>query len=58
MVSCGDYHTMCLTNTGKVFVWGGSLHSVNFYKEVNITYRKEETQVRKERKPKDISQYS
>ena len=25
-VACGDYHTLCLTEEGKVFAWGGSLH--------------------------------
>ena len=25
-VACGDYHTLCLTNMGKVYAWGGSLH--------------------------------
>lgn len=31
-VACGDYHTMCLTDQGQVYVWGGSLHNViNFY---------------------------
>ncbi|KRX02730.1 Regulator of chromosome condensation 1/beta-lactamase-inhibitor protein II [Pseudocohnilembus persalinus] len=24
-VACGDYHTICLTEEGKVFAWGGSL---------------------------------
>ena len=28
-VACGDYHTLCLTNLGKVFVWGGTLHKVS-----------------------------
>lgn len=27
-VACGDYHTMCLTSDGIVYVWGGSLHNV------------------------------
>jgi alpha-tubulin suppressor-like RCC1 family protein len=27
-VACGDFHTMCLTENGKIFVWGGSLHNV------------------------------
>lgn len=25
-VAVGDYHTMCLTDDGKVLAWGGSLH--------------------------------
>ncbi len=25
-VACGDYHTLCLTEFGKVYAWGGSLH--------------------------------
>ena len=25
-VACGDYHTMCLTEDGKVYSWGGTLH--------------------------------
>ena len=25
-VACGDYHTLCLTNDGQVFAWGGTLH--------------------------------
>ena len=25
-MACGDYHTMCLTEEGKVFAWGGTLH--------------------------------
>lgn len=25
-VACGDYHTLCLTDLGKIYVWGGSLH--------------------------------
>jgi alpha-tubulin suppressor-like RCC1 family protein len=28
-VACGDFHTICLTENGKVFVWGGSLHNVS-----------------------------
>ena len=28
-VTCGDYHTMCLTDAGEVYVWGGSLHNVS-----------------------------
>jgi RCC1 and BTB domain-containing protein len=26
-VACGDYHTMCLTEDGKVYAWGGTLHN-------------------------------
>jgi alpha-tubulin suppressor-like RCC1 family protein len=25
-VSTGDYHTMCLTQDGEVYAWGGTLH--------------------------------
>ena len=25
-VSCGDYHTLCLLETGEVYAWGGTLH--------------------------------
>lgn len=25
-VACGDYHTLCLLEDGKVYAWGGSLH--------------------------------
>eukprot|EP01017_Pseudomicrothorax_dubius_P028781 TRINITY_DN3446_c0_g2_i8.p1 TRINITY_DN3446_c0_g2~~TRINITY_DN3446_c0_g2_i8.p1 ORF type:complete len:445 (+),score=87.98 TRINITY_DN3446_c0_g2_i8:39-1373(+) len=25
-VACGDYHTLCLLETGVVFAWGGTLH--------------------------------
>jgi RCC1 and BTB domain-containing protein len=25
-VACGDYHTLSLTEDGKVYAWGGSLH--------------------------------
>ena len=25
-VACGDYHTMCLTEEGHVYAWGGTLH--------------------------------
>jgi alpha-tubulin suppressor-like RCC1 family protein len=25
-VACGDYHTMCLSEEGQVFAWGGTLH--------------------------------
>jgi alpha-tubulin suppressor-like RCC1 family protein len=25
-VACGDYHTMCLTQNGQVYAWGGTLH--------------------------------
>lgn len=25
-VSCGDYHTLCLTDDGQVYTWGGNLH--------------------------------
>jgi len=25
-VACGDYHTLCLSEEGQVFAWGGTLH--------------------------------
>jgi len=25
-VACGDYHTLCLTEDGRVYAWGGTLH--------------------------------
>ena len=25
-VACGDYHTLSLSEDGKVYAWGGSLH--------------------------------
>ena len=25
-VACGDYHTLCLLETGEVYAWGGTLH--------------------------------
>jgi len=25
-VAVGDYHTLCLTDSGQVYAWGGSLH--------------------------------
>jgi alpha-tubulin suppressor-like RCC1 family protein len=25
-VACGDYHTLCLTEEGEVYSWGGSLY--------------------------------
>ena len=25
-VACGDYHTMCLSEEGHVYAWGGTLH--------------------------------
>lgn len=25
-VACGDYHTLCLTEDGQVYAWGGTLH--------------------------------
>ena len=25
-VACGDYHTLCLSEDGKVYAWGGTLH--------------------------------
>ena len=25
-VACGDYHTLCLTDDGQVYTWGGNLH--------------------------------
>ena len=25
-VACGDYHTMCLSEEGRVYAWGGTLH--------------------------------
>lgn len=25
-VACGDYHTLCLLDDGKVFAWGGTLY--------------------------------
>lgn len=25
-VACGDYHTLCLLQTGEVYAWGGTLH--------------------------------
>jgi alpha-tubulin suppressor-like RCC1 family protein len=27
-VECAEFHTLCLTNTGQVYAWGGSLHKV------------------------------
>ena len=27
-VECGDYHTLCLLDTGVVYTWGGTLHKV------------------------------
>ena len=27
-VACGDYHTLCLTQNGEVYAWGGTLHKV------------------------------
>ncbi len=27
-VECGDYHTLCLLDSGDVYTWGGSLHKV------------------------------
>ena len=26
MVACGDYHTLCLLENGRVYSWGGTLH--------------------------------
>jgi len=25
-VACGDYHTLCLSDDGQVWAWGGTLH--------------------------------
>ena len=25
-VTCGEYHTMCLLDSGVVYAWGGTLH--------------------------------
>ena len=25
-VACGDYHTLCLTDSGQVYAWGGTLY--------------------------------
>ena len=27
-VACGDYHTLCLLESGVVYTWGGTLHKV------------------------------
>ena len=35
-VACGDYHTLCLTDNGKIFVWGGSLHNVSIFKDLEF----------------------
>lgn len=31
-VACGDYHTMCLSQVGQIYVWGGSWKNVSCYK--------------------------
>ena len=27
-VQCAEFHTLCLTNEGKVYAWGGTLNKV------------------------------
>ena len=37
-VECGDYHTICLLEDGKVCSWGGTLHKVaSFYSRKQVT---------------------
>lgn len=46
-VACGDYHTMCLTELGKVYAWGGSLHNV--ISEIFILIEKRRQECRQKR---------
>lgn len=33
-VACAEFHTLCLSDEGYVYAWGGSLHSVNNYTKI------------------------
>lgn len=35
-VACGDYHTLCLLEEGKVLGWGGTLHKVIIFLIIEI----------------------
>jgi alpha-tubulin suppressor-like RCC1 family protein len=45
-VACGDYHTLCLLETGVVYAWGGTLHKVIFTQVVLSNFRKLAKRVR------------
>ena len=31
MVACAEFHSLCLTDEGFVYAWGGNLHNVNIF---------------------------
>ncbi len=38
-VECGDYHTLCLLDSGVVYTWGGTLHKVSLRREKTCAIR-------------------